>query len=447
MKFRENWLLALAVTVLSACGGGGGGGGVTSPASTQSAEGLWQGTTTDGYNITAAVLENGEIWALASSSSGVVGFINGTSSVSGTSISGVETSYNLVSHTYAQQNFTGTFNPKSTLSITASNGSFNSAYVTGYDQSSTPLATLAGTYSGWLASVGGAFSPSSVVTISSNGAISSSGAPCNATGTITPRASGKNVYNVSIGFSGVSCTAASMTLTGIAAYDNASGVLVVLSLNGAKTDGLVYSATKQSNVASTFPLRSGYQALLNQAVSNNYAITGTCSGSATENKSTAVSAIFEGAASYATTTTVTGTYVGCTPSSFASTSTSYYDSNYKPAGGSVSGSEYYVFTNAIDMPTSVVVGDTAQFGVIDVYSSSTKVTKTGTRVISYVVEPGTSSNNAVINIISKSYNLSNQLLSTQQSRYRITSTGQLTALSIDVQYSTTSTVHLVWTKY
>lgn len=445
MKSRNSWLVALAVSVLSACGGGGG---ASSSASTQSAEGLWQGTTSDGFNITAAVLENGEIWALASSSSGVVGFINGASIVSGASITGSETSYNLLSHTPpASQSFTGTINTKSTLSLTTSNGSFNSAYISRYDQTPVPVATLAGTYSGWLASVSGSYSPSSVVTISAAGAISSPGAPCSATGSITPRASGKNVYNVTIGFTGASCSAASMTLTGVAAYDNAAGTLVVLALNGTKTDGLVYSATKQSNVAATFPLRSGFQAMLNQSVTNNYSITGTCTGSATESKAAAVAATFEGVVGYSASSTVTGSYSGCTPSSFAGTSVSYYDSNYKFNGASITGTEYSVATSAIDMPVSVAVGDTAQFGTIDVYTSSTKTTKTGMRVISYIVEPGTGSSNAVINIITKSYNTSNQLLFTEQNRYRISSTGQLTASSIDIQYSTTSTAHLVWTKY
>lgn len=71
----------------------------------------------------------------------------------------------------------------------------------------------------------------------------------------------------------------------------------------------------------------------------------------------------------------------------------------------------------------------------------------GQQTHQYVVESGTGSSNAVINIITKSYNTSNQLLYIQQTRYRISSTGQLTVTSIDIQYSTTSTAHLVWTKY
>lgn len=447
MKSVKSWLCALALSLLAACGGGGGGS--SSSGASQSAEGLWQGTTSDGYSITAAVLETGEIWALASSSSGVVGFINGTSAVSGSSISGSETSYNLISHSFAPQAYTGTVSTKNRLSLSTASGSFNASYNNGYDQAPTPLSSMAGTYSGWLATVGGAYSTSSVVSISSTGQISSPGAPCSATGSVVPRASGKNIYDVTVGFTGASCTATSTTLSGVAAYNSSSGVLVILALNSSKSDGLVYSATKQTSVAATYPLRSGYQAFLTQPVTNYYTISGTCTGSASETRTAAVAATFEGITGYSTTTSLTGSYTGCTPASFAGTSVSYYDGNYKPTGGLASGSgtEYSVVTSAIDMPVSVAVGDTAQFGTVDVYSSSNKLTKTGTRVLSYVVEPGTGSGNAVINLIAKSYNTSNQLLFTQQSRYRITTTGELTAVSVDIQYSTTSTSHLVWTKY
>ncbi len=442
MKVIKSWLLALCVGLVSACGGGG----ASSSGAIQSAEGLWQGNTSDGYNVTAAVLENGELWALVSSSSGVVGFMNGVTSVAGYAVTGNETSYNLVNNTYFGQTFSGSVTSKSSLALSSSSGSFNATYQSGYDQAPAGLAAMAGTYSGWLASVSGTFSPSSVVTISSTGQISSPGAPCSANGSITPRASGKNVYNVTIGFAGALCSASATTLSGIAVYSDSSGVLVVLALNSSKSDGLVYSATKQTNVATTFPLRAGYQAFLTQALTSNYAISGTCTGTATESRTAATAATFEGVAGYTTTTTLTGSYSNCTPATFAGTSSSYYDSNYKPTGTSITGTEYGVFTSAIDMPTTVSVGDTAQFGTVDVYSSNTKLTKTGMRVLSYVVEPGATSNDAVVNLIARAYNLSNQLLFTQQSRFRLTSSGGLTPVSVDIQYSTTSSTHLVWTK-
>ena len=195
----------------------------------------------------------------------------------------------------------------------------------------------------------------------------------------------------------------------------------------------------------TYPLRSGYQALLSQSEVNNFSISGTCTGSATQTRSAAAAATFEGTPGVSTTTTLTGSYANCTPASFASTGISYYDTNYKPLGSATPGTDYAVYTTASDLPTSVKVGDTAQFGSIDVYSSSTKQVKTGTRTLSYAVEADTGST-AIINLIAKGYNASNQLLYTQQTRYRINASGQLTVVSLDIQYSTTSTSHMVWTK-
>lgn len=203
-------------------------------------------------------------------------------------------------------------------------------------------------------------------------------------------------------------------------------------------------STSPSNTSNTYPLRSGYQNLISQSEINSYSISGTCTGTATETRSAATAATFEGIAGVSTTTTLTGTYSNCTPATFAGTSLSYYDTNYKPLGSTIPGTDYAVYTVS-DLPISVKVGDTAQFGSADVYSSNTKQVKTGTRALSYAVEADSGST-AIINLIAKGYNASNQLLYTQQNRYRINTSGQLTAVSRDIQYSTTSTSHMVWTK-
>ena len=91
------------------------------------------------------------------------------------------------------------------------------------------------------------------------------------------------------------------------------------------------------------------------------------------------------------------------------------------------------------------MGDTAVYATLTTYTDSTKTVTTGQRILSYVVEADTA-DTAIVNLISKGYNTSNQLLFTQQSRLRISASGALTAVSIDVQYSTTSTNHLVYTK-
>ena len=97
------------------------------------------------------------------------------------------------------------------------------------------------------------------------------------------------------------------------------------------------------------------------------------------------------------------------------------------------------------LPPSVKVGDTAVFTTLITYTDSTKATVTGQRILSYVIESD-AADTAIANFITRSYNAANQLLFTQQSRLRIASNGTLTALSIDLQFATTSTNHFVYTK-
>ncbi len=224
------------------------------------------------------------------------------------------------------------------------------------------------------------------------------------------------------------------------------GALLALAGCGGGGGGSSASSSNETTASTaTFPLRSAYQTLISQSEVNNFSISGTCTGSATETRSAATAATFEGLPSVSTTTTLSGTYSNCTPASFAGTSISYYDSNYKPLGSEVPGTDYAVSSTSNDLPTSVKVGDTAQFATVDVYTSNTKQVRNGTRVLSYTVEADGSST-AIVNLIGKAYNASNQLLFTQQSRYRINTNGQLTAVSKDIQYSTTSTSRMVWTK-
>lgn len=235
----------VGIAVLAACGGGDSdSNAAASGAGRQSAEGLWQGTATDGHTTTAVVLETGEFWGLVTSAAGLVGFVNGATSVNGSTVSGTSTGYNLVTSSYATQGLTGTVTTKSALSLTTAGGAFTASYLPDYDQPPAALSQVAGTYSGWSASVSGAFSPSTVVTISAAGQVSSPGVPCSTVGTIRPRASGKNLYDVSLGVSGVGCPPAATSLNGVAYYDGTAGNLIALALNGAKRDGLVFAGSK-----------------------------------------------------------------------------------------------------------------------------------------------------------------------------------------------------------
>ena len=201
-----------------------------------------------------------------------------------------------------------------------------------------------------------------------------------------------------------------------------------------------------STAATSFPFQAGYRARIAGGSTDNFTVSGTCAGTATFTNGAATASTFEGVAGFASPQTVTVNLTNCTPATNAVSGTGYYDGSYSPLGSSIPGVEYTKFLTAPpSLPTSVKVGDTAIFATPTTYTDSTKSVATGQRILSYVVEADTA-NTAIVNLISKGYNASSQLLFTQQARYRIAADGTLTVMLIDVQFSTTSTNHLVYTK-
>ncbi|MEY8876735.1 MAG: hypothetical protein AB9M60_09535 [Leptothrix sp. (in: b-proteobacteria)] len=238
-------LAAIAVTaVLTACGGGGSGG--SSGNSAGAAEGIWSGTFASGTSASFVVLENGDTWGVYVSNGVLVGAANATTTVNGSTFSGTERFYDLSTGQVTTGSYSGTAAAKSTLTTVDSAGgtSFTGTYVTAYDQPAT-LSAIAGSFSG-TAVVGGAGSQTASVSIGANGAITvpSSGG-CTTTGSITPRASGKNIYNVSLSFSGTGCVLGNgASTTGIAYYKVTTGQVLLLTLTPDKSTGLMYLATK-----------------------------------------------------------------------------------------------------------------------------------------------------------------------------------------------------------
>ena len=196
----------------------------------------------------------------------------------------------------------------------------------------------------------------------------------------------------------------------------------------------------------SFPLQAGYRARVAGGSTDNFTVSGTCTGTATFTNGAATASTFEGVSGFAAAQTATVSFTNCTPATSAVSGTGYYDGSYSPLGSSIPGVEYTKFLTAPPpLPASVKVGDTAVYATLTTYTDSTKSVTTGQRILSYVVEADTP-NTAIGNLITKGYNASSQLLFTQQSRYRIAADGTLTVVSIDIQYSTTSNTHLVYTK-
>lgn len=212
------------------------------------AEGFWVGTSSTGYDIGLAILENGETWGLYSSGNVIYGALVGNTATSGNSLSGTGTDYNIPARTATQGSYSGTVTSKSSIAVTTSSGSgFNGTYRSLYDQSPS-LTSLAGTYLGYGVS-GSSTTQYLPVTISSSGIVSagSQALGCIAAGSVTPRASGKNIYNLSVTFTGVNCALGNGTsTTGIAVLDTSvtPSRLYAMALKSDKSDGFIWTGTR-----------------------------------------------------------------------------------------------------------------------------------------------------------------------------------------------------------
>ncbi|CAG4884403.1 protein of unknown function [Georgfuchsia toluolica] len=198
-------------------------------------------------------------------------------------------------------------------------------------------------------------------------------------------------------------------------------------------------------VASTlsFPLQTGYKALIVNGLTKSFTVTGSCTGSGTHSTSPAnTAATFEGVAGLSATTTLTMSLSNCTPASITDTTLDYYDSNYVPLGNSDVAVGYDVWLTPPSMPTSVTVGATGTIGTKTFYTDSTKATGDGKQITTYVIEADTA-NTAIVNLISNIYDASDTLIATEQDRYRIDAAGTLTPISADILYA--DGMHLVLT--
>jgi hypothetical protein len=227
---------------------------------------------------------------------------------------------------------------------------------------------------------------------------------------------------------------------------SASGTaLISLIVIGCGGGGGTSTATG-GTASATFPFQSALKTRITSGATDNFTVSGTCTGTATLVTGSASAGTFEGVSGLSAGQTFTTNFNNCTPATSATTTTNYYDSSYSPLGAITLNTEYTKYQALPQpIPTAVKVGDTAVLATLDVFTDSTKTVKTGQRIVSYFVEQD-STTSVFVTGIAKSYNTSNQLLSTQQTKYRLSDAGVLTTVSIDVQFSTTSSNRLLYTK-
>lgn len=253
---RCSWLsIAVVAFTLSACGGGGDAGTTATTAATTQPQGVYSGTLTGSSSsaFELLVLENDEYWSVYGTSTPgaflVAGFIQGQGASTSTTFTSsnakdfgtVPATAGTISATYvANASISGT------IAATTGNVTFSGAPIISSTYDYNAAASLASITGAWTLT---ALDASVInLTIAGNGAIAGSTGGCAFTGTITPRASGKNVFNTSVTFGAAPCVLAGQTATGIGlTYLLAGGAtrqFVIAGVDATRTSGTALFGTR-----------------------------------------------------------------------------------------------------------------------------------------------------------------------------------------------------------
>lgn len=166
---------------LAACGGGGD----DEPSTNASVEGFWS-------NADSAILvtNTGELWGVEGSGS-TLSLYKGSVTTNGSNFSAPLSVY--VGNQKVAATANGTVKEQQTLqgsvSAAGQTSSFTLTYDATYNQAAPSLATLAGTYKD---------DNGATFTVASDGKFSGAVSGCTESGSITPDASGKNFYRVTL---------------------------------------------------------------------------------------------------------------------------------------------------------------------------------------------------------------------------------------------------------
>lgn len=166
---------------LAACGGGGD----DEPSTNASVEGFWS-------NADSAILvtNTGELWGVEGSGS-TLSLYKGSVTTNGSNFSAPLSVY--VGNQKVAATASGTVKEQQTLqgsvSAAGQTSSFTLTYDATYNQAAPSLATLAGTYKD---------DNSATFTVTSDGKFSGAVSGCTESGSITPDASGKNFYRMTL---------------------------------------------------------------------------------------------------------------------------------------------------------------------------------------------------------------------------------------------------------
>ena len=214
-------LISLTI-FLSACGGGGGSD-ASSSATPTDAEGVYGGTITGGTSpeFQLLVLPDGQYWSMYGRTVGNQFFVSGFVQGTGKSSNGTFTSTNVKDFGIfpaVSGSINATYNAVAkTISGTTTSATGSAAFIGGpisgslYNyKTAANLSSISGAWNG--GNVGG---ETVAMNVSATGALTATtSGGCNATGTVTPRNDGRNVFTVAL-LQGNGCALQGQTIRGI----------------------------------------------------------------------------------------------------------------------------------------------------------------------------------------------------------------------------------------
>ncbi len=246
-RFCTLFLTVAATAALSACGGGGGDGDADNEVAV-TAEGVYEGSL--GAAVTgqyaSIVLENGESWALYSFTGGA-GFLQAR----GTSRGGSYTASDVLDYGTAPPSVGSV-----SASYSASAGTLQGQYVFGQNvvpfTASRPTqgyrydtpANLANVTGSW--AFASSADQSMRLQVAADGTLSGTGlAGCTLSGSLTPRPSGKNVFNAVLRF-GPACAQPDLAASGVAIVivEDGQPALIVMGQSADRMVGTIAVGTR-----------------------------------------------------------------------------------------------------------------------------------------------------------------------------------------------------------
>jgi hypothetical protein len=253
MKVSALAVASVLSSVLVGCGGGGGGGtpaasAPITPAST--AEGVYAGTISNGKTHNTLVLENDQVYVMYGTTVNggimVSGFLQGNGkSNNGTFTASDMRDYSPSAGTSPNFSLSATYVKNTSFNGTTTDGTTTISFTGGPLQNSlynyntaANVANIVGTWS-----VTDLAGKPVVLNIGASGSFTGSTSGCTFSGTLKPRASGKNVFDAVATFGLAPCLLPGQTVSGIALeYPLAGGgrQLIIAGTDALRNNGAAF---------------------------------------------------------------------------------------------------------------------------------------------------------------------------------------------------------------